>query len=63
MKKLFTPLLLFIVLSASGQNASQFKDVPLSDVVNELSYINGNKYQKDALFVYGYARKYSSILY
>ena len=49
MKKFFTPLLLFIVLSASGQNASQFKDVPLSDVVNELSYINGNKYQKDAL--------------
>ena len=49
MKKFFTPLLLFIVLSASGQNASQFKDVPLSDVVNELSYINGNKYPKDAL--------------
>lgn len=49
MKKIFSSLLILFVLSASGQNVSQFKDVPASDVVNELSYINGNKYQKDAL--------------
>lgn len=49
MKKIFSSLLILFVLSASGQNVSQFKDVPASNVVNELSYINGNKYQKDAL--------------
>ena len=58
MKKVLFPLFLFFVqsalffifvLPASGQNIAQFKDVPLGKVVDDQRYVDGNKYQKDAM--------------
>ena len=42
-------LFFIFVLPASGQNIAQFKDVPLGKVVDDQRYVDGNKYQKDAM--------------
>ncbi|MGN1220143.1 MAG: S41 family peptidase [Candidatus Cryptobacteroides sp.] len=49
MKKVLFALFLFILLPAHGQNVSQFKDVPLGKAVDDQRYVDGNKYQKDAM--------------
>ena len=44
-------------LTLSAQDISQFKEIPVTDAVNGEEYINGNKYQKDAVLFVELLRK------